>query len=201
MATIKHRFEDVEYIDVAHLIVKHKDFVYLKGLYTMMHEWYIENGYGPRKDAAFPEAFYFQKEEKGAREIWAWWRGAKTFEGNSYYKYTLDMDMHVVALKDTEIIHKGTKFKTNWGEPEIKIWARLILDYQDTWKKHWLLKNFNEVFHKRIFVDEFDQHRLTLYRDAVRFQDAVKRFFKMKTFIPEPELHGFGTEKGLGEPQ
>ena len=202
MATIKHRFEGVDYIDAAELILKHKDYVHVKNLYVMMHEWMTENGYGSRKDQDYPEILYYQKEHpKAGKEIWVWWRTEKPgYGGNKFLNYRFDVDMHAVGVRDAEVVHHGKKFKTNWGEPEIKIWAKLEIDPGKKWRNHWLMKSFYVFFKERLYKNEIEQHRIMLYRDALRLHDAIKRYLKMKTYIPEDELHGWLTEKGLGEP-
>lgn len=199
---IKHRYTEQDYMDAATFRVKFKDYFHLKNLYIMMHQWLIENTYATLEMEDFPETFYLQREtQQAGREIWVWWRMEKDppTHGSSYYKYVMDVDMKVILLRDVEVIHQGKKFKTNWGQPEIKIWARLVADYDHKWRKHWFLKNVNDVFHKRIFHHELEMHKIEFYREAYRFQEAIKTYLKLKTYLPEPELQKWTPARGIGE--
>jgi hypothetical protein len=197
---MRHRYTNEEYLEAATFRIKYKDYLHLRYLYIMMHEWLVEEGYASRTDSEFPEHFYlFRETQKSGNEKWIWWRTEKIPNDNNYYKYVLDIDIHVILLKDVEVIHQGQKFPTNWGEPEIKIRARLIKDYKHSWRNHWLLKHLDKVFHQRIFKKELEAHKLEFYREAYRFQEAIKTFLKLKTYLPEPELQRFWPELGLGD--
>lgn len=175
--------------------LKHKDYFSMKGLYVVMHEWLVDEGYATRSDPDFPETFYLHREVGGTagNELWIWWR-MKKFPNNvfnSYYRYRIDIDFHIILLRPAEIMYEGQKFKADWGEPEITVTATCESDWQGTWKNHWFLKNFHDIFWKRIFKNEFEAHKNELYREAYRFQEAIKTYLKLKTYLPEPELHRF----------
>ena len=97
------------------------------------------------------------------------------------------------------MVHENKKYKINWGDCNVWVTSKLVLDYNKEWKKHWLLNHVDELFHKRIFKEELEEHRIELYRDTYRFVDAIKKFFKLKTWLPEEELQRFYPEKGIGE--
>lgn len=199
---IKHRFADMIVIEAAKVRVKFKDYFHLKNLYIMMHEWVVEEGYATRDDHNFPEEFYYQREtQTGGNELIWWWRLKRVPLGNSYFRYLYDVDVNIIELKDVEVMHQGQKFKTYWGEIEVAIHANLELDYQKQWRTHWFLKHFNKVFHQRIMKHNLDMHRITLYREAYRLEEAVKTYLQLKKFWPEPELGQFVPPKGLGETQ
>ena len=166
----------------------------MRDLYEALHEYLIEEDWVLRPDEKFPERFYLQKEVQNVgHELWIWWRFEKFPSNiyNSYYKYILDIDFHVILLKDVEIVRNGIKYKGHHGEPEIKIWAKMITDWQGRWDSHWLLKHFHEPFKRRIFKRELDMHRRQLYREAFRLQEAIKTYFKLRTYLPEPEGQQF----------
>ena len=204
---LKHKYDGKDQVVVTSWRLKYKDYHHLKNLYTTMHEWLVEEGWATRSDQDFPEDYFVMREKphEGGNEVWWWWTVKKTpvDKGgqNSYYQWVMDINVHVILLKDVEVIHEGQKFKTNWGEPEIKAEARLIMDKDDVWKKHPLLKYFNTIVHKRILLEKFQAQELELYRECYRFQEAIKTWLQMKTWLPEPELGKFWPEKGLGSVQ
>lgn len=181
-------------IVAAQFRIKHKDYFSMKGLYEILHEWFVDAGYATRTDSEFPETFYLHRDTtKSGQELWIWWRFEKFPNNvyNSFYKYQINLDYHLILLREAEIMYEGQKFKANWGEPEISVTATCVSDWQGTWQKHWFLKNFYTIFWKRIFKAEFEAHKNELYREAYRLQEAMKTYFKLKTYLPEPELHRF----------
>lgn len=196
--TTSHKYTDRIYIEAARFRVKNKDFFHLKNLYVTLHEWLIEEGWVKSSDTEFPEAYYLHRDTKDGSDIWIFWRPEKVPTGNTYYKYRLDIDWHMILMREAEVMHEGQKFKTNWGEVEIKIWAREELDFNKEWRKHWLLKNIHDIFRLRIFKKDVEAHKLELYREAYRFQEAIKTYMKLKTYMPEPELSEFYPPLGLG---
>ncbi len=182
--------------------VKHKGVFDLKGLYEYLHLWVVEEGYGSASDQKFPETFHGQKiNPDGNKELWIWWRCEKIPNNSTYYKYELDIDWHgVPPFKDTEIVYKGRKLKLVFCDLEIQIYARVVSDYKGTWRKHWLLKHFNDFYRKVIMKSNFEKHKLELYRDAYRLQETIKEYWKLTRGLEEQEHEGeFWPQEGIGE--
>ncbi len=178
--------------------IKHKDFFNMKALYVIMHEWLVEEGYASRKDANFPETFYLHRDTlRSGQELWIWWRVEKKPSSNSFYRFKINIDFHVILLREADVVYEGQKFKADWGEPEITITATIESDFEKKWQKHWFLKNFYEIFWKRMYKQDFELHKHELYRDAYRFQEAIKTYLKLQTYLPEPELARFWRRKDL----
>jgi len=186
-------------IQAAQFRIKFKDIFNLKEFYLAMHFWLIEYGWssvdsdGEPEKKDFFETLYLERQEAGgAREMWWWWRMQKIPTENSYYKYHLDIDFHPLYILPAEVIRDGKKLKANKGEIEIKIWAYLEFDYKGEWSRHPILKLFNQIFPKRIFKKElYEDHKLELYREAYILQNFIKKWFKLKTFLPFEEVTPF----------
>jgi|TARA_Y100000310_G_scaffold345266_1_gene463227 hypothetical protein len=197
MARIRHKYENVDYFSVIEdTRLKHKDFFHMKNLYIVAHEWLIEEGFAPRLDPTFPETLYMHRVTPDAGdELWIWWRCEKVPTNNSFYKFVLDIDWHVIMLESTEVMFNGMKFKANSGEPEFKIYAKLVVDYQGTWKKHWLLKHLFTWFYKRLILKDLKVHETEFREDLYRFKEAMKTYLKLRTYLPEPEGQKFFYDK------
>ena len=190
MPKIKHRYTDFgkEYLVAAQFKMKHKDYFSWKYLYTLMHEWLVEEGYATRDDTTFPEMQYMHREnQKSGNEVWLYWRLQKQPVPNSFFRYDFDVDVHIVLMKDAEIMVEGKKYKVNWGEPEVKVWAKVIFDHKKEWEKSPVMSKLKQVFFKRINKRNFEMHKKQLYQEAYRFQEAVKTYFKLSTYLPEVE--------------
>ena len=190
---IRHRYDklDKQYIDLLPGIrVKHVEHFSAKMLYFLMREWLIEEDWTTRgDDSSFQEELYLHYENAQiGDEIWFWWRFEKTPPDRStYYKYLLDIDVHILALKPAEILHKGTKYKADFGDCEVRLWGKIMSDQAGTWKKHAVLKHFQKLFWKRIYKKNFEMHKRELYSELYRFQEAIKTYFTVTNFLPEQE--------------
>ena len=162
----------------------------------MVHDWLVDEDYGSDHDRLWNETFYFDSLKERGQEVWIWWRCQREYLGNQYWRRQIDIDFHVRYLREIEVMHKGKKIKTNWGEIEIWIYSRLKTDVGDKWKKHWLLKHLNEFFWKRMNYKQFELHKFEVYRDAYNLQHAIKRFLKLQSRQPPEKT--FWPELGVG---
>lgn len=184
-------------IKAASFRVKFREQFNLKAIYIFMHEWMIEEEWSSRKDDSFPETFFGQNEAAlGGTEVWWNWRFTKppgtgaTDRINSYYQWRLNLNGHVVLLRQVEAMKNGKKIKTNWGEIEILIDAQVETDYDKKWRNHPILKYVEDLFRSRIFKVELLKSRDELYRETYRLQTAIKDHLDMMRQSEEMETQG-----------
>lgn len=179
--------------------VKHSDFVNLKYLYTMCHEWLIENNWGPAKDDSWPERLYMHRwTQKQGEEIWIWWRMRKHM--NQFFRCDFDIDWHMVGLKPAEVVHNGKKYKGEKGTTEFKIYVKLIFDPQHGFEKAGWISNLKETFWQRIYYKDFLGFRKQVYHDIYKFKHAIKTYFRLPLYLPEAEGHKFWKDKNMQTP-
>ena len=191
-------------IKAASFRVKFREQFNLKAIYVFMHEWLVQEEWATRNDSEFPETFFGQNESAlGGTEVWWNWRftkppGAGTTGPNSYYQWRLNINGHVVLLREVEVVKNGRKIKTNWGEIEVIIDSKVETDYNNKWRKHSILKHFEDLFRSRIFKAELLKSRDELYRETYRLQTAIKDHLDMMKSSEEVETQGhfFGRRGG-----
>jgi len=207
---IGHTYGERITIPAVNTRVRFRDNFNMKKLYTIMHDWFIEEGWVKRDDSIWPEHYFLLRETQWGNEMWIWWRFKKVpsaGEGgsgtNNYYRYLLDVFWHIMGAKDVEVMHQGKKFKTNNADLEVVIQSRLEMDYKHEdgkgWRDHAILKHFNEVFHKRFFQGKLQIQKHMLFRETYRLQEVVKNFLGMKMYMPEKEGQEFWPKYGLGD--
>jgi len=186
MATIKHRYTGVEYKTVTKFVVNYKDVFLLEDLYVLMYEWLVENGYATRADEEFPERYYLDRTGAAGKEIWIRWRCKKfPMSGpRKFWRYDLDVDMHVLTLKDVELVVQNKKIKANKGEVEVEVVANLVYDVSGEWSKSSLLKPFRKWYFKKVVSKEKDMLEKKFYNEAFEFRDAITNYLKVETFLP-----------------
>jgi hypothetical protein len=183
-------------IKAASFRVKFREQFNLKSLYIFMHEWMVQEEWATRNDSSFPETFMGQNESAlGGTEVWWNWRftkppGVGSPGLNNYYQWRMNLNGHVVLLREVEAVKDGKKVKTNWGEIEILIDAQVETDHNKNWRNHPILKHFEDLFRNRIFRADLLKSRDELYREIYRLQTAIKDHLDMMKRSEEIETQG-----------
>ena len=171
----------VELAKIPEFNVKYSDVFNLRNLYTMMHEYLIEDGWrGTEKifegdtssehqdiEKLYLEKFCQKALHKGGKEMWVWWRlvkypGGKPAGYSEYFEFQLDIDFHMVYMKDVDLMHQGKKIIVQKGELEIMFKPTLMGDIKDYWKKHPILKHFHKMYYKRVLSQEIEKKELQI---------------------------------------
>ena len=167
--------------DEIYFRIKAGDIIDIKKLYTMLHEWFVENEYCGDDDD-FPERYMWERRTTKDRDIYVFWRFHGSPNGDNFYSKAVDVDIKFTGIKDTELMHNGQKFKTQKGTVEIKAWWNIEYDVEMKWRNHWLLKHFLEIYVHRMFKLDFEKHRQELLREAEDLQASIKEYFRLFSF-------------------
>lgn len=197
------RFEDKSLIhihDIQGIKVKYKDIFDLKAFYEALHEWLLEYGWKGyqwkgdelKDDLDHWETYYGErKDQGGALEIWFQWRMMRPAEHAAFLTYFLDMDFHCLGIKPTQIVREGVKWEVHKGEIEITIKPMIHKKYEEEFSRNWLLKDFQQLFTKRIYRKELEERKKELYQEAYALQNFLKQWFKLKRYLPYEETKNF----------
>ncbi len=171
--------------DVGKISIKVEQPFHLKNLYQFMHLWLLENGFVSKDgDKDKWETFYLEKRGQ-VNEHWMEWDLIKNIEGNSYYRFKLNIKMHTLGMKKIEVMQEGKKVKLDHGEIEIVFKGSLETDIGGKWKSHWFLKHFKDNYDQRIFKEEFySMHEENLYRSMYGLQGMVKKYMAQRCYAP-----------------
>jgi hypothetical protein len=191
MPLLKHRYTDVAHKVVTKYTINRKDLLQLDNLYLLMHEWLIEHNYVTRNDADFPEKYYLHKDSPAGKEIWWRWRPTRwPISGNQRWRFDLDIDVHVLMLKDAEAVINGKKFKAQSGEVEVAVAANLIEDPTGQLQKS-VFKDFKKMLYTRMWKQQAKMLEDELYRESLAFRDAINTFLTIETYLPTKEWPEF----------
>jgi len=173
---------------VESLSIKYEDVFNFKELYKIIRDWLIANEYADSKKDEKMEKFYLEKiSANGAKEIWVWWRTSRVPHGSKYFKYVINVDFHVLNMRDVEIMHKGSKIKANKGEVEVMINCYLDTETEFELEKS-LFRAIANLFRKRLYREQVEQHKKDLQSDLNLLQHEIKQFLELKGFLPKSEL-------------
>ncbi len=180
----------------SNLRVDYEEVLNLKETYKFMREWLNFEGYADGDTEQLMEKFYLERvTQGGAKEMWIWWRVEKS-PTTKYFKRKLNIDMHVLGMKDIEIMHKGNKIKAQRGEYECFVNGVLEFDPKSELPKVPIFGAFVDLFRKRTYLADIERERLHFRDDCLRLQGALKQFLELRGFLPESEM--FQSPRGLG---
>ena len=179
--------------------LKHKGNFNMKAFYYMMHEWMVQEQWVSRDDKSFPEIFAGRNDAAaGGSELWWFWRPKKSI--NEFMRWDLNINAHVMFLRNVEEVVEGKKFKTNNGEVEVWIRVKHILDPEKKWRTHPILKHFVKLYINRLYKKDIEKSMFMLKNEAYRFQEAMKANLGITTADDEVEHQGrFFPQGGVGE--
>jgi hypothetical protein len=181
-----------EKIEVAKMLsVKYEEVFNIKNLYVFLRDWLKDRGYldDQNEKEKWMETYYLDKSSPGGKELWFWWRTDRVPDDNQYLQYKLNLDFHVLALKDVEIVHQGKKVKAHKGEIEVLISAWVIFDPKDTFGKSGFLKRYFKTFTDKIYRDQLEAKKAELTKDINELQAAIKQYLEQKAITSEELFH------------
>ncbi|MBI5389840.1 hypothetical protein HZB01_05680 [Candidatus Woesearchaeota archaeon] len=182
---------DYEMIGIvcADYTVRATQIFHFQDLYRMIFHWLVEHEYtdlrGNRFQDMKPETLFYEKRPDMGKEHFIWWRVQKKIEYNSYFQRRMNINFKTRKMKDVQLISHDKKGTFQDGEIWIYVTAILELDYQRTWRNHWLMKHFHEWYWKKLFWKQFDRHRVRTYREAFELERAIKEYLGIFQFHKE----------------
>ena len=191
MPRVKHRYDGLKAEVVTSYNINRNDILHLKNLYMLLHEWLVEHDYGARNDADFPETYLLHREGPAGKEMWWRWRCSRDPLGeNKRWRFDLNVDVHVLTMKDVEVAIGGKKYKANQGEVEVQCSAVLVEDPEGLFKKG-MFKDMQKLLYKRLWKQQYEQLKDDLRKEAFEFRDAAATFLTIETYLPKKEWPEF----------
>ena len=161
---------------------KYDEVLSLKELYKFAREWMVINGY-MSPISGYDEKYYMEKvDQSGAKEIWVWWRTSRVNKQNVYVKFFLNVDFHIMGLREVEVTVRGQKVKANKGEVEIMVNAYAELDHKFPLAKHSFIAPFLARFNRTVYKPQIEFQLGVLKKEATGLVEELKRFLELKPF-------------------
>jgi len=184
--------------------IKYKDVFNFDELYKLIYYWlrdhsWVDPLYKDHDDLVF-EYYYSQKDAaSGTKEHIIKWQAEKVPNESSYFKFKLNINFMTIALKELEVMHEGKKLEGHKGEIVVEITATIILDYKSEWDKSAVLKNFHNLWKKRIYKSTISMQKDVLQKEAEDLHGAIKKYLNLKGFLMEFQQEPFYISKSYPE--
>ena len=169
--------------------IKYQGVFIFRSLYKETFEFLKDINYTDENRFRYMEIYYYEKRSNDpieGRAMWIFWRTDKIepTDTSSYFKLAIDVDFHVRFMKDVEALVEGEKVKVQHGEVDVIITSYVWKDYKGGWSSHWLLKNMQEFWYKRIWSRSFEDKKHIVKEDMAKLARMIKQFFELQNYLP-----------------
>ncbi len=133
--------------------IKYNGIFNFKDFYKFCHD-YIEE---ELQIGDLSELEYQEKISGMAKEIKIKWEGSRKF--TDYFKFTIKIEFHIIAMTEVELNQGGRKIKTNKGDLKLSVKGVYEKDYQGNYDSTAFKQFLRGVYEKFIIpsrVKEFE---------------------------------------------
>lgn len=152
--------------------IKQKGYWNFTELYNFCFGWLEDEGY------SLKEKEYTEKVSAAGKEVILKWEASKKI--TDYFKNLIEVNWHILGMKDAEIEREGKKESTNKGEVKITIKANIVRDYEDSWEKKPLWKFMRGIYEKYIIRTTIEEYEDRLESKAKTFVSEIKTFLQIE---------------------
>lgn len=193
-AIIRSRTAGQDRIEINKFQLTYKDVLDMNYLYTLVHEWLIENEFATKKDEDFPEVSYLQRENpQFGKEVWFRWRLQKYLppEDTKIWRIDLDIDVHILGWKKVEMIVKDKKVKTDTAEVEWNVVPALVFDNEKFLEQNPWTKKWKKLIKTRLLRKQFDKYKFETFSQSMAFQNALKEYLEIQRYTEDKQFREF----------
>lgn len=141
--------------------------------YAYLYNWFKDHGY------KIAETRYKEKLSGAGKEILLEWDC--DMKVTDYFKYNINLQWHILTMKDAEVEIDGKKVKTNKGEIEIVFKATLVKDYEARWEDKPIHKFMRGLYENYVIKTTVEQYEDNLEDDVRDVIDDTKSFLGIPT--------------------
>jgi hypothetical protein len=140
-------------------------------VYEMLYGWLKDHSYD------LSEGVYKEKLSSGGKEIIISWNAKKKV--TDYFLYQIELEWHILGMKDAEVEIDGKKTKTNKGELEIVFKGTIIKDYEKRWEDKPLWKFLRGIYEQYIIRTTVDEYAGDLEGETKGIISDLKAFLRI----------------------
>lgn len=160
---------------IGSLKFKHKGAFSMGGLYVMLYDMLITMGYTVKETKYKQYEGSVSNKPNGLEIIWS-----ATKEVDDFTKFSLDFRFFLTMwTRDKEIEKDGAKIKTDEGDPEITITAKLTRDYEGKWEKNPFLSLFLDLYMRYLYANVYHSWMSKINEEMAELMGEIKRYFGM----------------------
>ncbi|MFA4960180.1 MAG: hypothetical protein WC548_00800 [Candidatus Pacearchaeota archaeon] len=152
--------------------IKQKGYWNFSELYNFCFSWLEDEGYNVK------EKDYQEKIATVGKEIIIKWEAKKGV--TDYFDNVIEINWHILGMKDAEIEREGKKENTNKGEVKITIKANLVRDKESRWEEKPLWKFLRGIYEKYIIRTTINEYEDRLEKKVKKYSNEIKAFLQIE---------------------
>lgn len=143
-----------------------------KETYRITYEWLVDQGYD------IHELYYKEVVGSGgAKEVDIRWIATKPI--SDYFRFSIAIWFHPLAMTSVEVEIDGVKQKINKGDFTIEINSALEKDYADEWGQNNFLKSLKKIYNMHLVKERTEQYEGQLIAELDALIEYIKSFWSL----------------------
>jgi len=151
--------------------LKQKGYWNYADLYNFCFNWLKDEGYDLKENE------YTEKLSSFGKELVIKWEAEKKI--TDYFKNVVEVEWHVLGMKDAEVEQDGKKVSTNKGEVKLTIRANLVRDYEERWEDKAIWKMMRGIYEKYVIRTTTKEYEDDLEDKAKEYLRDIKAFLQL----------------------
>lgn len=153
--------------------IAHTGLFDFKALYSYMHSWLIEEGFGVTEEK------YSEKVASGgnSRDISFLWKASKRI--TDYFKIDMEIEAAINELTDVEVEIDGKKKKMNKGKVGLDIKGVLTRDPDSKWDTSAFYSFIRDVYNKYVIPGKIDTVQNILRKKVKTLKEEIKSVLEL----------------------
>lgn len=152
--------------------IKQKGIFDFKEFYRFCYMWLVDKKY------FLQEKEYSESITPVGKEVKIIWEARRKI--SDYFAFLLKVNWRILGLKDVEVEQDGAKITLSKGEPEIKVTAILVKDYEKRWETSSFYKFLRGLYDRYIVRARIEKYEEKIYMDADEFLAQAKAFLALE---------------------
>ncbi len=174
--------------------IVHKGKYNMSLFYEALHRWFVENKFLDEFGGDNYLETYYYEDRGSAKEIYFRWRSKRKTD-SKYFVHKLNLDAHIVGLKEVETVVDGRKMTIDSGEITLNIESKMTMDLGNL-PSNPLVRFFYKRFLDRWLKPKFEYYKDELKDKTLNLIGFIKSYFGLPGAKQEPS---FTPPKGIGD--
>jgi hypothetical protein len=148
--------------------VRHVGTFDFKETYRVLFEWLIQERY------AVDETSYKEVVGPAGKEVDIFWEATKVV--SDYFKFSIGIRFHPLAMTSVEVEIDGVKQKMNKGDFTIETECALIHDQANKWADNNFTKSLRNMYEKFLIKERVEKYEGALIGEFNAMEEFIKSF-------------------------
>lgn len=119
----------------------------------------------------------------GSKDVFITWEAKKYPKGDTYAQFKIVVNINIIAMKKIKVVRDGQEIKTDYGDNDCYYYGYVVLDPDDKWQRHPLLRYLRAIYDRFFYRDKIEFYKNLCYEDMYTITNEIKAYFNLARFM------------------